>query len=95
MSFAVHHQAMQDTYASILSLPRDAFVDKLKSGQFADIQGFCKAVFISAKGSRAELESRLHEFKDAQESKEGVSQAGVAAITERRDGSLNTTGTDG
>ena len=30
---------------------------------FTDIQGFCKALSISARGSRAELESRLFQYK--------------------------------
>ena len=69
------------SYASILLLSNLEFAAKLKDCQFVDLHGFCKAVSISAKGSRNELEARLLAFKDDHDSKENAVSA-----PERRDG---------
>ena len=69
------------SYASILLLSKVEFAAKLKDCQFVDLQGFCKAVSISAKGSRNELEARLLAFKDDYDSKENA-----ISTPERRDG---------
>ena len=39
----------------------------MKFWKFSAIQGFCKAEDVSANGARAELETRLVEFKDKQD----------------------------
>ena len=75
---------MPESYASLLLLSRVDFIEKLKSGQFTDIQGFCKAVQVSAKGGRSELESRLLDYKDKHDAR---ADAFVPISTpERRDG---------
>ena len=53
----------------MLSLSRIEFADKLKTGNFTDVQSFCKAVQVSAKGARTELENRLLEYKDKHDSR--------------------------
>ena len=62
--------SVAETYASLLLLSRVDFIAKLKDGQFSDIQGFCKAVQISAKGGRTELENRLVEYKDKHDARQ-------------------------
>ena len=72
------------TYVSLLALTRLEFIDRLKHGKFTDIQGFCKAVDVSAKGARTELESRLLEYKDHHDAR--VVPSVIPSTPERRDG---------
>ena len=51
-----------ESYESLMLLPRAEFADKLKGGTYVDLQGFCKVVQVSAKGSRDELAGRLIAF---------------------------------
>ena len=53
-----------ESYASMLLLSKVEFIEKLKSGTFTNVQSFCKAMQISAKGGRTKLESRLIDYKD-------------------------------
>ena len=75
---------MTETHASLLLRPRTEFVDKVKVGHFTEIQGFCKAVQISAKGGRTELGSRLLEYKDHHDAR--VVPSVIPSTPERRDG---------
>ena len=75
---------MTDMYASMLSLPRTEFIEKLKVGHFLEIQGFCKAIKISAKGARTELECRLMEYKEQHDAR--VVPSVNPSTPERRDG---------
>ena len=45
-------------------LPRASFAEKLKTGSYVDLHGFCKVVQVSAKGSRDDLEARLIAYHD-------------------------------
>ena len=60
------------------------FAEKLKSCQFTDIQSFYKAVQVSAKGARTELESRLLEYKDKHDAR--LDESVSISTPERRDG---------
>ena len=75
---------MTETHASLLLLPRTEFIEKLKVTHFTEIQGFCKAIQISAKGARTELESRLLEYKDHHDAR--VVPSVNPSTPERRDG---------
>ena len=52
-----------DSYDELLALPLDEFKQMLAEGEYTDVQGLCKHVGINAKGSRADLESRVSEYK--------------------------------
>ena len=75
---------MTETHASLLLLSRTEFIEKLKAEHFTEIQGFCKAVQISAKGARTELESHLMEYKDHHDAR--VVPSLNPSTPERRDG---------
>ena len=51
-----------ESYESLMRLPRAVFAEKVKGGTYVDLQGFCKVVQVSAKGSRDDLEGRLIAF---------------------------------
>ncbi len=61
---AAAEQAGVQVFDGLLKLPLAEFKIQLPVGQYSDIQGFCKHVGISAKGSKVELEARLLEHKN-------------------------------
>ena len=61
---AAAEQAGVQVFDGLLKLPLAEFKIQLPVGQYSDIQGFCKHVGISAKGSKIELEARLLEHKN-------------------------------
>ena len=76
------------SYASMLMLSKIEFAAKLKDGQFVDLHGFCKAVSISAKGSRTELEKRLLAYKEVYDSRDGLTESNATSTPERRNGRM-------
>ncbi len=49
------------SYEEILALPQVELLATLAQGEYANIQGLCKFIGITAKGQRAELERRILE----------------------------------
>ena len=70
----------------MLLLSRSDLIEKLKVGHFTEIQAFCKAIQVSAKGARTELERRLLEYKDQHDAR--VVPGVNPSTPERRDGRM-------
>ena len=55
--------AAAESFDNIIALPEAVLVDQLKTGDYKQIQEFCRFLGITVKGARAELERRILEFK--------------------------------
>ena len=50
-------------FDSIIGLPYSVLTDEIKTGDYRQIQDFCRFLGLPVKGARAELERRIFEFK--------------------------------